>query len=166
MRAVRPNIVRHAGFLACVWAALITAGCYRARPTEIILIPKGFTGWIRIDYGVPGSPPVKKNWGEYLVPIPWSGRLSTSTPLGEGLAEDKYYEVDQSGRRQLIQVEYDGGRPGRGVRSVSLGGIVCEPGKGQIDSRVFFVGTAAEYQKNSTDQSPAISGRDCRVPHP
>src|SRR5687768_18524256 len=48
------------------------------RPPEKILLPDGFVGWTRLDYGVEGAPPLARD-GEYVViRYPEQGHVSTS----------------------------------------------------------------------------------------
>jgi len=67
------------------------------RPPEKVLLPDGFVGWARIDYGVEGEPPLPRD-GEYvIVKYPVSGHLRTSSRLvGKwGLQELYYYSGDR-----------------------------------------------------------------------
>src|SRR6266511_2064707 len=53
-------------------------------PQITILLPRGYVGWVRISYAVGGAPAIPIEAGHYLVKIPSSGILMTSTMPGGG----------------------------------------------------------------------------------
>jgi hypothetical protein len=78
-------------------AALLFESCsplYKLdRPPEKILLPDGFVGWTRLDYGVDGAPPLPRDGQFVVVKYPPSGLLVTSSvPTGSyGLKKVYYY---------------------------------------------------------------------------
>lgn len=42
--------------------AVAIIGCDITREAETYLIPAGYIGWVRIDYGVAGAPPLRRAW--------------------------------------------------------------------------------------------------------
>ena len=80
--------------------ALLVGSCgplYKPdRPPEKLLLPDGFVGWTRLDYGVDGASPLLRD-GEYVVVrYPASGHLVTSSVLTGtyGLSTVYYYSGD------------------------------------------------------------------------
>lgn len=88
------------------------------------LIPEGYVGWIRIDFGISGTAPLPMQDGFYVFKISETGRFQTSSRdlLDSRRNEFFYYSGDtkyrlrQGGPREqrLVQVEFSG--PGIGHR--------------------------------------------------
>lgn len=86
------------------------------------LIPEGYVGWIRVDFDVPGAPPLPIEDGFYIFKFPDSGRLQTSSSdvVESRRNEFLYYSNDGTYRlheggpldRRLVQQEMSG--PGSG----------------------------------------------------
>ena len=79
-------------------------GCDHGRRPEVVSIPSGYVGWVRINYGVNGEPPLQVQRRAYQIVVPQSGRIATSSPMTSGLAHDEYYYVDERGQRKLLKV--------------------------------------------------------------
>src|SRR5580704_8438072 len=65
------------------------------------LIPEGYTGWIRVEFEVQGSPPLPMEGGGYILRIPDDGVLRTSSTEQFGWAKDHYYYYSAQGKRSL-----------------------------------------------------------------
>ena len=76
-----------------------------APPTTpcVYLIPAGFTGWVTIEYGVAGAPPLPHEGAARRIDVPPSGRVQTSSAQELGVVGERtYYFVDASGARTPI----------------------------------------------------------------
>ena len=71
-----------------------TAVGMEAAPPERHIVPEGFRGWMMVDYGVEGAPPLGNEDGVVVFEYPDSGRLETSTPApdADGLLHKEYFE--------------------------------------------------------------------------
>jgi hypothetical protein len=116
-RALSVNVLWFILPLACagmlVWAgleyfAISSTEIVAERWPDVFLIPQNYVGSIRVDYGIPGTPPLPIRNGCYIYKIPSSGYLRTSSALPEdGLAKDEYYYV---GAKQNILLDASGGK--------------------------------------------------------
>src|SRR5437870_5068230 len=68
---------------------VVLAGC-GVRHGDRVLIPKGYEGWVVIRYGIPDAKALERRDGKVLIPIPESGKLSTSSDLVFGYGVDDY----------------------------------------------------------------------------
>jgi hypothetical protein len=63
------------------------------------LIPEGYVGWIRVDFEVPGAPPLPVEGDYYILKFSDTGRLQTSSrDITEGwldLAQFLYYSTER-----------------------------------------------------------------------
>jgi hypothetical protein len=67
--------------------------CRHSTP-ERWIIPAGHVGWLRLDYSVKGAPPLPLEHGRYLVRVPLSGRMATSTVNDPPVDNNEYYIQD------------------------------------------------------------------------
>jgi len=93
----------------------------RALPYRF-LIPEGYVGWIRVDFDVPGAPPLPIEDGFYIFKFPESGRLQTSS--GDVVVsrrnEFRYYSTEGNyllkvggpSEKRMVHGEFSG--PGQG----------------------------------------------------
>jgi len=127
-------------------AILSAAGCGVWKKSELVLIPDGYIGWIRIEYGVPGAPKLQEKDGAYEIHIPQTGRFETSTPMSSGLANDKYFYVlaDGNNERQLGMASDANSSDGM-VRARHYFGTLKAGGQRERNLRVFFIGTLSDY---------------------
>ena len=78
-------------------ALLMGAGLWMAsssntstrRPSRF-LIPDGYTGWVRVEFEVPGAASLPIESGQYVIKIPPNGILQTSSLEQYGWAKDRY----------------------------------------------------------------------------
>ncbi len=136
--------------------ALLLTGCVREkrRTPALYLIPQGYVGWVLVEYGVKGAPPLRSEAGFKLFPIPQGGHLVTSSPGPDtGWATDRYVSVDSSGRRSPLNQTL----PGRG--GMIWGGSFTNGRVGVLDGQkscevqtppreAFFVGMEVQYRAN------------------
>jgi hypothetical protein len=104
------------------------------------LIPEGYTGWIRVEFEVPGAPPLPMENGQYILKIPPDGVLRTSSSEQYGWAQDHYYYDSAQGVRAL---------PESGPTELVWGRINGEKSaaSGKRKYEEFFVGTAQEFRE-------------------
>ena len=127
------------------------------RPTDIVLIPNGYIGWVRINYDVNGQPPLRKVWFAYRIEIPADGRIATSSSLASGLATDQYYYVNEHGQKKLLKIANTADSPDGNIRAFHYFTIPQMKNEQARQFRIFFVGTAADYQRARKDQDYLLS---------
>ena len=136
-----------AGFSSLLVVLLI--GCGVVRRGVTVLIPKGVVGWVRVEYEVPDASPLPQEGGRYIVAIPRSGFLKTSSKPDSGFGDDQYFYVDEHGRRTSLQLDH--GDPNvaavRDRKTFTIGA----PGVLNRTFRAFFVGTESAYQSAPKD---------------
>jgi hypothetical protein len=102
------------------------------------LIPENYTGWVRIEFEIPGAPPLPVENGQTVIRIPPSGVLRTSSPE-LGLAKDYYFLVSSTGVRPI---------PKSGSGRMIWGKIRGEESGPSAKRKYedFFVGTEQQYK--------------------
>ena len=119
---------------------------YSAPRSFHFLIPEGYTGWVRVEFEVPGAPPLPKESGHTLVKIPPSGVLKTSSSEQYGLAKDDYAFYSNDTERPL---------PDSGPEKRVWGKITGElqgPSKQKYEQ--FFVGTQQQFKDQGLPPKP------------
>lgn len=99
---MRPILV--VSSLILVAASVLTAGQRkdeRLHPYQY-LIPKGYVGWIRVEFNVKDAPPLPVEGNYYVVKIPPTGHFQTSTPDAYGPLGDVYVYQCGDERKQLV----------------------------------------------------------------
>src|SRR5215831_5806252 len=71
------------------------------RPPSHFLIPSGYVGWVRIEYGVSGAPPLPREGKYRLLRLEKDGTLKTSSDLPEGWGRDQFFYDSGSTRQPL-----------------------------------------------------------------
>jgi hypothetical protein len=71
------------------------------RPPDRILIPAGYTGWVRVDFGVESAPGLPREQRRLLIPLQLNGTLKTSTRRPDGFGKDEYFYVSGDSRNPL-----------------------------------------------------------------
>jgi hypothetical protein len=74
-------------------ASILASGQGQGRRPYRYLIPEGYVGWVRVDFNVKDAPELPIEDGYYILMIPPSGRLLTSSDDMLGLKGDEYYYV-------------------------------------------------------------------------
>ena len=113
----------HTPFSILLGAVMLLVGCgdgelQSTRRSVRYLIPDGYVGWLRIDYGVndahaPGygvkrALPLPVKDGAVIVELPPGGHLVTSSPMEFGAARDEYYYSGNGGLKALSQAHDTG----------------------------------------------------------
>lgn len=78
------------GFINSLLVFLAIWIWYKA-PDRQFYVPKGYQGWVKIEYRVPGAPPLPEQDGKQILTINDSGYLATSTPLEIGWRRDDFF---------------------------------------------------------------------------
>jgi hypothetical protein len=107
LNLVGSGAIRFIGLGSCVatgvwWFALATGaalsmGSVTTRHPTRYLIPSGYVGWVKIEYGDGGSP-LEMSKGAYICRVPPGGVVSTSSPMEEGWAADEYFYLSTDGK--------------------------------------------------------------------
>jgi hypothetical protein len=135
-------------FLTGAGLWLLTSIRTSTRPSSRLLIPDGYTGWVRIGFEVKSTSSLPMEGNEYIVKIPVEGKLQTSSPEQYGWARDKYYyysaegvhPLDDSGPAQLIWGKINGEESGA---------------TGERKYEEFFVGTEQQFKDQGNEEHKA-----------
>ena len=106
----------------------ITSACSKKQPaTQLVVeIPSGFSGNFLLEMGVKNAPPLEKQGDAYIVSVPRSGKVTTSTLL--------------TNSKPTFKNSSDGGVWGYAHSVFTTGDGIATGGKIE-----FFVGTRKEY---------------------
>lgn len=119
------------------------------------LIPGGYVGWVKVEFGVAGVPPLPVDGGNYKFEIPASGVFQTSSAEQFGPNTDEYYYVSGSELQHLPST----GSTGRMIwaRMNGEAGTVTSPQRYEQ----FFVGTEQQFKQQAgepgTKSSAAVA---------
>jgi uncharacterized protein DUF6843 len=123
---------------AAAWLTL--DGRHSTRHSSRFLIPEGYVGWVRVEFQVPGAPPLPVEGTEYLFKFPRSGLLRTSSAEEYGWAKDHYFYYSEKGARILRNTGSGGGGLIWGKVNAEESGPL---GKRKYEE--FFVGTEQQF---------------------
>jgi len=114
------------------------------RPSRF-LIPEGYTGWVRVEFEVPGAAPLPNEAGQYVIKIPPNGSLQTSSPEQYGWAKDGYDYYSAQGTRSFS----DSGPDARiwGKLNAEASGA-----SGKRKYEEFFVGTRQQFMAQANQK--------------
>lgn len=111
------------------------------------LIPEGYTGWVRVEFEIPGAPPLPTASGHTLVKIPPSGTLKTSATEQYGSANDDYASYSHD----IVRPLPDSG-PEKRVWGKITGELQGPTGKKEYEE--FFVGTQQQFKDRALSPNP------------
>lgn len=145
---------RFVGFGSCVatgiwWFVLATSaalsmGSVTTRHPTRYLIPSGYVGWVKIEYGDGGSP-LEMSKGAYICRVPPGGVVSTSSPMEEGWAADEYFYLSADGKlTKLPETASDKGGM-IWAETISSDQEVRAKTPNRVTER-FYVGTESQYR--------------------
>lgn len=141
-RSVRIWVVALTVVIAVVaWFGINPRSAPRNAPPRSwhFFIPEGYSGWVRVEFEIPGAPRLPSEAGHTVLKIPGSGTLRTSSPEEYGWTHDYYYFYSDAGSRALP----DSG-PGRLVWGKINGESSGASGRRKYEE--FFVGTEEQYR--------------------
>ncbi len=141
------NIVRLLALMLSLLLLLLPLhGCSNGRRSCRYLIPSGYVGFVRIDYGVSGAPSLPLEQGFLLFRIPSTGYLQTSTAFVGGRVEDEFYYVTGN-QRQQVHGESDGYPTGSQPPIPMVWGRLVGGGRAESVYEMFFIGTKKQYEE-------------------
>jgi hypothetical protein len=88
------------------WIVLVlclvgTVSCGSKSRPERWVIPDNYVGWLRLDYAIDGAAPLPIERGAYLVQMPRSGRLQTSSPYNSSIDRNEFFVATTHGPQKL-----------------------------------------------------------------
>jgi hypothetical protein len=108
------------------------------RPPSRFLIPAGYQGWVRIEYGNSSAPPLEREGKYLLLRVASDGTLKTSSDLPDGRGHDQFFYVRGAGRQQLSNSGW------------CKGGMIWDEVTGMDEHAAkflkFFVGTEDQFR--------------------
>jgi len=125
----------------------ISMGAPVARHATKFLIPNGYIGWIKIEYGR-NATPLEVSKGKYICRIPASGVLATSSPLEEGWANDEYFYYSEDGSTEVLP---DTGWGGGGM--IWAGSVSNDSSNARQFVQSFYVGKEDQYRHNVSQRT-------------
>lgn len=137
--------------IALFAASIASSGCigwamfHSTRRPDRFVITQGYVGWVIVEYKVNGAPALPQEDGRDLYKIPRSGRLQTSSPPEDGMAQDEYFYIGPKGRLELEDTGWgEGGMIWGGSWSDGSIGVGDDKGTKTVHTpptQTFFVGT-------------------------
>jgi uncharacterized protein DUF6843 len=111
------------------------------------LIPEGYSGWVQVEFEIPGAPPLPEEAGQTVVKIPSTGSLQTSSPEKYGWAKDSYAFYSGGSVRPI---------PDSGAGKLIWGKINGEASgsSGKRKYEEFFVGTQQQFKDQVDGAKP------------
>lgn len=148
--------------LSAVVILCMEAIACRHSTSERWIIPAGYVGWLRLDYSVNGAPPLPLEHGRYVIRVPLSGRVATSTVNDPSVDNNEYYVQDSGGLRKL----YFGWPPAPGYAVQNAYGQghfrpsdnFPKQTRVKIEFECLFVGTRSDFSANSSNCSAWRNG--------
>jgi len=136
------------------WVAFALRGS--SRPAWRFLIPEGYVGWVKVEFGVPGAPPLPIKGGNYVVRFSPIGFLKTSAPEQSSGGRDSYYYYSDSGTHALAD-------RASGAGSLIWGQFHSQAfgSSGKHTYEQFFVGTEQQFKEQAgpTNQAEGNAAR-------
>ncbi|MFJ7744722.1 DUF6843 domain-containing protein [Peribacillus sp. NPDC097295] len=90
-------------FSLAAWGAMsIPSSLFEEQTNELLLIPKGYEGEVRVVRNIKDAPPPEKSDGFDVYRINNKGYTLSPFPESEGIIHNQYYYVDTEGHREKI----------------------------------------------------------------
>jgi hypothetical protein len=123
---------------------------FHRRPPERFLIPKGYQGWVRVEFRQKDAPPLPREGSRLLLKLDAQGMLRTSSNPQQGHGKDDFFYYSGDQRTALSSA------------GVCKGGMIWQT-ESMVDERTstpferFFVGTEDQYRRevDPAGKSPA-----------
>lgn len=109
------------------------------RSSERYIVPAGYTGWVRIDFGQPTALPLPIENGRRIFKLDSHGALATSDSPRSGHAKDEFFAATPRGLQPLLYLGVCKGGTIWGLETLT------DDRTGKPFTR-FFVGTEGEYR--------------------
>ena len=123
------------------------AACSTASRNELWIVPSGYVGWLRLDYGRHAQPALPIELGRYVVRMPPEGRLQTSS-TNTARMDDIEFAAEGSGGQQSLEHFTKGLSPRYGVQNAYAVGHAPIRQKPVMQFECVFVGTLADFKTN------------------
>lgn len=145
--------------LALLSLCLVLCACRRST-RERWIIPAGYVGWLRLDYSVEGTRPLPLEHDHYVIRMPLSARMATSSVNDPSVDDNEYYAEGSGGLRKL-RFGWPP-TPGYAIQHAYSQGHLHPPTNifwqsHTIEFECVFVGTRSDFSAN---------GRNCSAWHP
>jgi hypothetical protein len=108
------------------------------------LIPEGYVGWIRVDFNVPGAPPLPVEDGFYIFKFSETGRLQTSS---SDVVESRRNEFAYYSAEATYQLKIVGPIETRMVHGQFSGPGPGQPAPVPTHYRYIFIGPTDVFEK-------------------
>ena len=108
------------------------------RPPARFLIPSGYVGWVRIEYGMPSAPALQREGKYLLVRVNRNGRLQTSTELPPGWGRDQFFYEAGALRQRLSNAGW--------CKGGLVWGEVVAKDEQSVTVQKFFVGNEDQFR--------------------
>ena len=119
---------------------LFAGACLRPKRTPVIYeIPRGYVGWVRIEFDQPDAPKLSVREGSVVIRVPLSGTVRTSSAFEVGWARDRYLAYSDQG---VTVLPLTGWGEGGMIWGQFNGTGTGEHGR---THEMFFVGSEAAY---------------------
>jgi hypothetical protein len=128
--------------LVCVLVLL--AACVRIDKYKFFL-PKGYSGWVGVEFKNPSHPKLKEEKGWNLVIVSSSGTVPTSSAPPEKYFVKEVYFYDPSKSDSLDEASLEKFKEGGPVQIFE--GMTRYDNRTNTVTSYFFIGTASEYAK-------------------
>ena len=93
----------HRRRLASIAILTLSAGMSACQhsTSERWIFPAGYVGWARLDYSVKGPSALSLDHGRYMIRVPRSGRVATSTVNNPSVDDNQYFTDDAGSLRKM-----------------------------------------------------------------
>jgi hypothetical protein len=147
----------------CCSLLVATVSCASKSRPEKWIIPENYTGWLRLDYAITGAPSLPMEGGAYLVRIPQSGRLETSSPYNPSVDKNEFFVTTDHGLQKLgfSQEMMAHSQPAIEEYAVQNAFGFFEVAKNTVQrpGKCVFVGTDPAFRDNGRDCESWESGQ-------
>jgi len=150
---------RHSRRRRSVWNSfvliLICVSCGSRSLPEKWIIPEHYTGWLRLDYSVAGAAPLPLTDERYVIQMPLTGRLQTSTSYNSSVDRNEVFVSTQNGLVRLGMSQTTMAAGSSAIESYAVqsqfGFFTMAGGRMESPGKCLFVGTNREFRSNRQD---------------
>lgn len=140
-------------------AARFSISIQTSAPASVqFLIPEDYSGWVRVEFEVAGTPALPREDGRLVLKVPSSGLLRTSSPERYGWVKDDYAFYANGGLRPIPK-----SGAGRLIWGKINGEVTNSSGKKKYEE--FFVGTEKQFRAQLESASPGNVPGDRHSPN-
>ena len=107
------------------------------RPPSRFLIPSDYVGWVRVEYGVPHTPPLPREGKYLIVRLNKDATAQTSSSWPDGWSHDQYFYDSGNAQRPLSNAGW--------CKGGMIWGEIANNEK-SVKVQKFFVGTEDQFR--------------------